>query len=162
MARFRLDPKVLLGLEGAFGKQDLVFYGEAAVLGLKDYRKYYADIKRRIPVMIGFNIPAFGLLDKFAFEAEYYASKNMLDYGKAETSYSWVPRTDPNADNARDDLKWSLYFSKVVQGHIRISGQVANDHLRMFGPPDIGFTSYAETLTTPKDWYWMLKSTYFF
>lgn len=162
MARFRLDPKALLGMEDAFGKQDLVLYGEVGVLGLKDYRKYYSDIKRRMPVMIGVNLPAFGFLDKFAFEAEYYASKNMLDYGKAETSYSWVPRTVPDVDNARDDWKWSLYFSKVVQGHIRLSGQVANDHLRMFGPPDIGFTSYAETLTTPKDWYWMLKSTYFF
>jgi hypothetical protein len=162
MGRFRVDPKQLLGLGDTFGKQDLVLYGEVGVLGTTNYRKYYDDIKRRMPVMMGINIPAFGWLDKFAFEAEYYASKNMLDYGKAETSYSWVPRTAPDVDNARDDWKWSLYFSKIVQGHLRISGQVANDHLRMFGPPDIGFISYAETLTTPKDWYWMLKTTYFF
>jgi hypothetical protein len=162
MGRFRFDPKALLGLEGTWGKQDLVLYGEVGVLGLKNYKKYYSDITRRMPMMIGFNIPAMGFLDKFALEVEYYGSKNMLDYGKAETSYSWVPRTEASVDNARDDIKWSLYLSKVVIGHIRLSGQVANDHLRMFGPPDIGFTSYAETLTTPKDWYWMLKSTYFF
>jgi hypothetical protein len=162
MGRFRFDPKALLGLGGAWGKQDFVLYGEVGVLGLQDYKKYYDDIKRRMPMMLGFNIPAMGWLDKLAVEVEYYGSKNMLDYGKAETSYSWVPRTEASVDNARDDIKWSLYLSKILLGHLRVSGQVANDHLRMFGPPDIGFTSYAETLTTPKDWYWMLKSTYFF
>lgn len=161
MGRFRLDFKPLLGLSG-LGKQDLVLYGEAAVLGLKDYPKYYADIKRRIPVMLGFNLPAFGWLDKFDVEVEYYASKNMADYGKAESDYSWVPRPDPGLDNSRDDWKWSVYFSKVLMGHLRLSGQVANDHLRLFGPPDIGFMSYAETLSGPADWYAMLKASWFF
>ncbi|MDB5104734.1 MAG: hypothetical protein JWP91_2423 [Fibrobacteres bacterium] len=162
MGRFRFDPKAFMGDNDLFGKQDLVVYGEVGVLGTKDYRKYYDDIKRRIPVMMGLNLPAFGRLDKFALEVEYYASKNMSDYGKAEADYSWVPRVAPGVDNAKDDLKWSLYFSRVMMGHFRLSGQVANDHLRMFGPPDIGFTSYAETSTTLKDWYWMLKTTYFF
>lgn len=161
MGRFRLDPKLLFGMDG-MGKQDLVVYGEVALLGTRNRPKYYDNALRRMPVMLGVNLPAWGWLDKFALEVEYYASKNMADYGKMETSYSWVPRTDPTVDNGRDDWKWALYFSKVVKGHLRLSGQVANDHLRMFGPPDIGFTSYAETLTTPKDWYWMLKSTYFF
>jgi len=162
MGRFRLDPKVLFGWDASFGKQDLVLYGEAGVLGLKDYPKYYHDIKRRMPVMMGFNLPAFGWLDKFSLEVEYYASKNFADYGKAESDYSWVPRPVSDVNNARDDWKWSLYFSKVLLGHLRLSGQVADDHLRMFGPPDIGFMSYAETLNTPKDWYWMFKSTFFF
>jgi hypothetical protein len=161
MGRFRLDLKPLMGLDG-LGKQDLILYGELGVLGLDDYPKYYPDIKRRMPLMLGFNLPAFGWLDKFDLEVEYFASKNMADYGKAESDYSWVPRVSTEVDNARDDWKWSVYFSKAVLGHLRLSGQVANDHLRMFGPPDIGFMSYAETLTTPKDWYWMLKSTYFF
>lgn len=162
MARFRWDPKSLFGLEGVWGKQDLVLYGEIGVLGTKDYPKYYSDIKRRMPVMVGFNLPTFGYLDKLGLEVEYYASKNFADYGKATTSYSWVPRVVQQADKARDDWKWSLYFSKVTFGHLRFSGQVANDHLRMFGPPDIGLISYAEALTTPKDWYWIIKSTYFF
>lgn len=167
MGRFRMDPKALFGLDAPFGKQDLVVYAELGVLGTKDYRKYYDDIRRRMPVMLGFNLPAFGLLDKLSFEVEYYASKNLPDYGKNETSYSWVPRTatDQNGsplDNGRDDWKWALYFSKVMLGNIRLSGQVANDHLRMFGPPDIGLASYSEILSTPKDWYWMLKTTYFF
>jgi hypothetical protein len=167
MGRFRLDPKALFGISGPFGKQDLVIYSEVGVFGTKDYKKYYDDILRRMPVMVGLNLPAFGWLDKFSLEVEYYASKNLPDYGKNETSYSWVPRTAYDAkgiplDNGRDDLKWALYFSKVVLGNVRFSGQVANDHLRMFGPPDIGLASYSEILTTSKDWYWMLKTTVFF
>lgn len=162
MGRFRWDPKATFGVEGPYGKQDFILYGELGVLGTKDYKKYYADIKRRIPVMLGLNLPAFGYLDRLALEVEYYASKNFADYGKAEQVYSWVPRAVPDADKGADDFKWSLYFTKVVAGHLRLSGQVANDHLRMFGPPDIGFMAYAEALTTPKDWYWMLKTTYFF
>ena len=166
MGRFRFDPKPLFGWDG-MGKQDLVLYGELGVFGLKNYRKYYNDIKRRMPVMIGLNLPAMGWLDKCSIELEYYASKNYSDYGKGEVYSSWVPRTayDENnvsVDNSRDDIKWAFYFSKAVLGHLRLSGQVANDHLRMFGPPEIGYLTYAEALTTPKDWYWMFKSTYFF
>jgi hypothetical protein len=167
MGRFRLDPKALFGLGGSLGKQDLVVYGELGVLGTKDYRKYYDDIKRRMPVMVGFNLPAYGWLDKLSLEVEYYASKNLPDYGKNETSYSWVPRTAYDEkgmplDNGRDDWKWSLYFSKVAFGNLRFSGQVANDHLRLIGPPDIGLASYAEVLSTPRDWYWMFRTTCFF
>jgi hypothetical protein len=163
MGRFRVDPKAFFGDAGPFGSQDLVIYAEAAVLGLRNHRKYYPDIARRIPVMVGLNLPAFGWLDKLSLEVEYFANPNFHDYGKTETSYSWVPRNVGNTvDTRRDDWKWALYASKVVYGHVRISGQVANDHLRTFGPPDIGYLTYAESLTTPKDWYWMGKITYFF
>ena len=167
MGRFRVDPKLLFGWEEYLGKQDLILYSEIGVLGTKNYRKYYDDIKRRMPFMIGLNLPAFGWLDKLSFEVEYYASKNLPDYGKNETSYSWVPRTAYDKagiplDNGRDDWKWALYFSKTAYEHIRFSGQLANDHLRMFGPPDIGMASYSEILSTSKDWYWMFKTTYFF
>jgi hypothetical protein len=161
MGRFRLDPKLLFGWGAPFGKQDLVLYGEAAVLGFKDYPKYYENLAERIPVMVGLNLPAFGLLDRLALEVEYYGSKNHSDYGKTETYYAWTPRVVP-VNNARDDWKWSLYASRVIAGNLRLSGQVANDHLRTFGAPSLGFTTYAEALTTPRDWYWMLKLTSFF
>jgi len=38
-------------------------YGEFAILGLKDYGTYYPDITRRIPVMVGFNVPCFKMVD---------------------------------------------------------------------------------------------------
>ncbi len=190
MARFRFDPKILLGLKGVgswtWGKNDLVLYGEAAVLGLQDYPRYYPDIWQRMPVTLGFNLPAFGLLDRLALEVEYYGSRNFPDYEKAETSASWVPRqisgdgidssrtityngytynkvrTSSILDYTRNDWKWSLYASRVLMGHLRIAGQVANDHLLIPGPPSAPDPDWEEALTTPKDWYWMLKLAYFF
>lgn len=88
-----------------FGDQDLILYGEAAILGLKDYPDIYTyaavfdtttlkwklrktltktmnydDIIDRIPVMVGFNFPTFKLLDVLSLEAEYYTSKNKNVY----------------------------------------------------------------------------------
>jgi hypothetical protein len=167
MARFRFDPKAAFGLTGlgslAFGKQDLVLYGEAAVIGLKEYPVYYDNIWERMPVVVGLNLPAFGLLDKLCLEVEYYGSKNFPDYEKAETNASWVPRVPgTNPDNGRNDWKWSLYWSRVLMGHLRIAGQVANDHLLLPAPPAASDPDWAEALTTPKDWYWMSKLAYFF
>ncbi len=163
MARFRIDFRTLLGLSAPFGKQDWLFYGEAAILGLTDYPKYYDDIRQRIPVMVGLNLPAFGKLDKFCLEVEWYGSKNYPDYVKAETNASWVPRVPgTGVDNARNDWKWSLYASRVLMGHLRVAAQVANDHLVIPAPPAASDPDWAEALTTPRDWYWMLKLAYFF
>ena len=167
MARFSLDPKKLLGLNGiggrSFGKSDLVLYGEAAVLGLTDYPKYYDDILRRIPVMVGINFPMLGYLDHLSLEVEYYASKNFSDINYTGQSGAWLPLTDFPADIAdkkRDDWKWSVNASKVIFGNLQLSGQVASDHLRPGGSnhnPN-GF----EAMSTPKDWYWTAKLAYFF
>ena len=175
MGRLSVDPKALLGLQGPFGPRDLIFYSEAAVLGLKDYPKYYARIGRRIPVMVGFNLPAFGYLDELSLEAEYYANRNMADYEKELDDNSWVPRpraynevkNDSGAvigtertDTRSDDWKWSLYGYKVIAGHLKVSGQVANDHLRTGG-----FylrRSQSEVFSDTFDWYWTFKVAYFF
>lgn len=167
MGRFRLDPKQWFGWGQPFGAEDLVIYGEAAILGLKDQGKYYNDITRRIPVMLGLNLPAFGFLDNLSLEVEYYGSRNYSDYGKSESYASWLPRVvfDQNGkalENVRDDWKWSLYGSRVIMGHLKLSAQVADDHLRTGGVLATGKATWAEALSTPADWYWMCKLAYFF
>jgi len=163
MARFSLDPKVLWGMTGvgarAWGKRDWVVYGEAALLGLKDYPNYYDDKLRRMPVMLGFNIPTLGFLDDFSVEAEYYASKNSSDNLAAQNG-SWVPVINPAVNNGRDDWKWSLQAGKVLWGNLKLSGQVANDHSRLGGSHDVA--TGVEAYTTPEDWYWTCKLAYFF
>jgi hypothetical protein len=63
MGRFSFDPKKLLSFNNIFGEQDLKIYGEAALLGVKNYGValhspvWYNSILERIPVMIGFNWP---------------------------------------------------------------------------------------------------------
>jgi hypothetical protein len=163
MTRFHADPKLLFGFSSigglALGKGDLILYGEAAILGLKDYPVFYDDMLRRIPVMVGFNFPAFGVLDNLSLEVEYYASKNSSDNLGAQNG-SWVPKVNPGVNYARDDWKWSVNASKVIFGHMSLSGQVANDHLRLGGTHDS--PEGTEALGTPADWYWSCKLAYFF
>jgi hypothetical protein len=165
MARFSADPKALFGLTGlgslAFGKQDLVLYGEAAIIGLKSYDVVYEDILQRIPVMVGLNLPAFGKLDYLSLEVEYYASKNSSDNSYANFGGAWVPRQNDDDVYGRDDWKWSVNAAKSLFGNLQLSAQVANDHLRTGGwhnAPNSG----KEALRTPKDWYWTCKLAYFF
>ncbi len=160
MARLHFDPKIMFGISGPFGKQDLVLYGEAALLGIKNYPKYYSDPWQRIPVMVGFNLPAFGWLDKFSLEVEYYGSQNFNDYNKAQVENSWLPWTRAvTGQVTRNDWKWSLYASRLLMAHLRVAAQVADDHLRTGGAV-LGFATGAEALVTPTDWYWMFKLVY--
>ena len=72
MGRFSIDPKRFFMREiperGFLGKEDLKVYGEAAVLGLDDYPRNvdqsvaYDTLTKRIPVMLGINLPTHPLL----------------------------------------------------------------------------------------------------
>lgn len=204
-AFFRFDPKAFFG-GSSLGRNDLLLYGEVGLIGVKNYKGIYADRRQRMPVMMGFNLPAFGLLDNLSLEVEYYTSPYKNDLTELTTNYSPTPvsnRTnkfrpdtleagtvlstgetltaprivvsqvggktfedvlwdDPYDVTAmhKDDWKWSLHFAKTVMGHIRLSGQVANDHFR---PVGTGTTpTYFSIFSTPSDWYWMGKITYFF
>jgi hypothetical protein len=163
MVRFHVDPKLLLGFsesQSIWGKEDWVIYGEAAVLGLNDYPVYYDNILRRIPVMVGFNIPNMGFLDQLSLEVEYYASKNSSD-NLAASYGSWLPKLIGDESNkARDDWKWSINVAKTVWGQMQISSQVANDHLRLGGTHDT--PKGIPVFSTLEDWYWICKIAYFF
>ena len=72
MARFSIDPKRFFMRDiperGSLGKEDLKVYGEAAILGLDDYSRNvdrsvaYDTLTKRIPVMLGINLPTHPLL----------------------------------------------------------------------------------------------------
>jgi hypothetical protein len=160
MGRFRLDFKALFGAgEGSLGKNDLVLYGEAAVLGVKDYPRFYDKIARRIPVMVGFNLPGFGLFD-WSVEGEYYAAKNSSNNLAAKNGSPIPVQENAKVNNARDDIKWSVNASRMLGGNFILLGQVANDHLRLGGNHDED--TGIEAMRTPDDWYWTTKIAYFF
>ncbi|HLP39932.1 MAG TPA: hypothetical protein VK465_00365 [Fibrobacteria bacterium] len=158
MGRFRIDPKPWFGSPESMGPDELVIYGEAAVLGLKNYDILYDDILRRIPVMVGLNLPTMKLLN-LSVEVEYYASKNSSD-NLPPQSGSWLPALQDNPGTSRDDWKWSVNASKVVLGNFFLGLQVANDHLRLGGTHNTA--TGQEAMRTPKDWYWAFKTAYFF
>lgn len=172
MAQFSLDPKAIFGGDGIFGPEDLKLFGEVALFGLENtqpYKQLYGDYSKRMPVMVGFNIPAFGFLDRLTFEWEVYKAPFRDDLKGFENTTGNVvkpfPLPDPNPNITEDNTKWSLYASKVLQNHIKISAQLANDHFR----PGV-FKGYgdnnppgSQALTiTKKDWYWMTKVAFFF
>jgi len=178
MGRFSLDPKRWFAWEenggasrpGILGREDLKFYGEAALLGWKDYPVFYASKADRIPVMLGFNLPAFGWLDLFAIQVESFRSPYINSTERVATVGMPQPFLPRGADSSysrnayydaagKDDLSWSLLLKKEILPGVTLYSQVARDHLRMvslntwFGPA----LESDENLATSKDWYWMCR-----
>jgi hypothetical protein len=79
---FNFDIKKALGVEGVLGEKDLFFYGEAALIGVKNYGTIYAKRRERMPFMLGFNVPTFGILDFLSIEVERYTARYRADYSK--------------------------------------------------------------------------------
>lgn len=176
MADFAFDPKGLFGLDagaGPFGPEDLKIYGEMAVLGLDRDRAHndlYGPLSQRMPVMLGFNLPAFGFLDVLNVEGEYYGARwaddpTIFEHTRSSRLTPIPKRSALDTNTARDNFKWSIYAAKTLAGHLRISGQAASDHFR----PGI-FTGYGEAappknevpFNSPGEWYWTAKIAYFF
>lgn len=179
MGRATLDIKgIIENLTGAlpmFGTEDLKVYGEAAVLGVKNYPGWYNKLKERVPAMAGINLPAFNLLDVFSIEVERYASPYWNSQEFIWKSGSPVPYTgNPAGSNynswsdslAKTDntIKWSMYASKKIGAWLRLSGQIACDHTPRnwytAAPPS--FVKYTEMVPRTKDWYFMLRTSFYF
>lgn len=151
MARACIDPKEFLpvDLKNMLGTEDLKIYSEATILGLKNYpgsldsvsdennikhpATIYNDIKKRIPIMFGFNIPTFKILDVFSMEFEWFGSTDPNDM--TQVVRDGVPSSVRSSmigyeDSTSDNWKWSIYAKKTLVKHFSITAQVANDHLR--------------------------------
>ncbi len=168
MATAALDPKLLVKSGLPFGSEDLKLYGEVGLIGLEDgkaYRYYFGDYLHRMPVMEGFNIPAFNLLDCLSLEVEWYGAPFEDDLsGYTLTNYSAIPlNSDGNRDS--DKWKWSLHAEKAIQKHVMITLQAAKDHYRpgiYTGPGDNPPPKLEAILVAPRDWYLSAKLSYFF
>jgi hypothetical protein len=79
MATVSLDLKALFGGVESLSRDDLRLYAEAGVIGVTNYGKTYGKIAERIPVMVGFNLPTWKLVDHFSIEVEYYGAKYRND-----------------------------------------------------------------------------------
>jgi hypothetical protein len=171
-ARITLDPIWFLRPSLLFGKEECKLYGEGAILGLKNYPGWYDDIKERMPVMFGWNLPTFRLLDVLSVEGEYNPSRywnspywvwvarspvpftgNIRESNLA----TWVPKND-------DHWKWSVYASRRVNKMLRFSAQIASDHLSEMiytGPPPSPM-GYREVVPRSRDWYYLLRAMIYF
>jgi hypothetical protein len=179
MGRMAFDPKPLLGdFAGMLGPNDLRLYSEIAVIGLKDYPKYYNELWRRVPLMVGFNLPAFKVLDVLALEYEYYRNRypnnpirvmttqNLplpIAYDGTMTAELTVDQPGGNDVNYNkdDDQKWSVYASRRVAGCFTLIAQAANDHMRILRH-GLKIKDYEESLRKPWNWHYRFKVAYGF
>ncbi|MGA2508207.1 MAG: hypothetical protein ABSF80_12105 [Chitinispirillaceae bacterium] len=178
MARGTLDPQSFFP-NTIFGKEDLKVYGELAVLGVKNYPASldsvvrYDDILTRMPIMFGFNFPAFKVLDVLSLQGEWFYSRYPDDMNPLVFDNQPIPFTsfnggdiplkglyNPNAYKG-NIWKWSVYGKKTLAGHFQITFQCARDHLRWYRM-DFSTQDYNEALRTNKDWYGTVKVGYVF
>lgn len=176
MAYASFDPKALLEIVGPFGPEDLKLYGEVALFGLNNdaaHKAVYGDYLHRMPMMVGFNLPAFNVLDYLSLEVEWYGAPFPDDFATFNHTRANIPSpfpTDYTSQNRdlnvkEDNWKWALGGAKMIQNRIRISGQVANDHFR----PGV-FSGYGDNyppgseslLKSSKDWAGTVKVAVFF
>jgi hypothetical protein len=63
-----------------------------------------------------------------------------------------------------DNWKWALYLEKTVHRHVIFTAQIANDHFRPRPAATVldEWGGMAEAFTSPKDWYFMFRTSYFF
>jgi hypothetical protein len=177
MARAAIDFKRLFR-SSLFGKNDLRLYGEAAVLGTKNYPYNitatgtrggicYDSIMERIPIMGGFVFPTFKLLDALSLEVEYFKSPYPNDIGVMVVHGMPIPGqiSEGGATDYRsmriyknDNLKWSVYATKTFSRYYSATAQVASDHLRPLAVNDEN-VDFEEALHATNHWYYMVKLT---
>jgi hypothetical protein len=186
MGRLCFDPKAVLNLmgigSGFFGNEDLKLYGEALVLGLENYPANdsfditgsrhlgyntwgYDSLKKKIPVIFGFNVPTLKILDVLSTEFEWYGCPYPNSYANRLGAgiHQGYPVPDdnnkrPGIDYAKiDSWKWSVYAKKTfLNDRLGCVLQVARDHIRNTSLINEAY-SYEEALSKPDQWYWMAK-----
>jgi hypothetical protein len=170
MARASLNLQALIQ-STLLGPEDLKFYAEAAVLGVKDYPYYYEGVIHRIPIMAGVNLPTFKLMDMLSFEVEYqntqFAENVAISYENGlpipqvrkdaiGTYQDAVAKYDKDA-NGSQDLKWSFYGKKSVIPGLTLYAQAASDHMR-----GIQYTKVFQSDLVTKSWNYDKHAVWYF
>jgi hypothetical protein len=174
MGRLTLDLKQIFGNSDVFGKEDMKLYSEGAILGLINYPvsmdgfTRYDNILQRIPIMAGFNLPVFNLLDVLSVEVEYFTNPYVNSTNSIRFDNEPVPLSGfKNEKSSKymnlhdDDLKWSVYAKRTFAGNFYIMGQAASDHIRWYR---YNYTNMdgQEALRKISDWYYTFKFGYSF
>jgi hypothetical protein len=165
MARFSLDFKPILG-----DQIDLKLYGEWAMLGVQNFPVFYEKPMDRMPIMMGLNIPTWGILDLLNIEAEYWknpylnstymvAYKGLATPNLADNAYSNIGLLT-SADLVNDDnLKWSISGKKSFGKAFSITAKASKDHLQVMQFHSNSFDkSYGDVMSGVNSWYYVLRA----
>ena len=145
---------------------DFRLYYEIALLGVENYGKYYNDPLKRMPIMFGFNVPTFRLMDQLTAEFEYF-NTDYLNNPYNQEYYFWpIPVETPSPYDTElpfnwSKWKWAVYAKKNLNSWLYISALVGRDHF-FFTYPSKVLTTYAhellgENLPGDDHWQWILR-----
>jgi hypothetical protein len=149
------------------GDDGLKLYGEAALLGVKDYPVYYAKKMERLPVMVGLNFPTFNFFDILAVEMEYRkwgflnSTGQLVDNNQPywDVTVAHVQdgtMTDEEKKIIKDqDIKWTIYAKKRIAEGISIYAQAASDWARGIDQNNV-LTKLSIT-QKPSQWYYLFR-----
>jgi hypothetical protein len=169
MGRLTLDLKQLFPGSTIFGTHDLKLYSEAAILGLINYpmsvdsMTQYDTLWQRIPVMVGFNLPTFKLIDILSLEVEWFGNPYTNSLNSIRFENQPVPLSSQAGekdklylDNHGDDWKWSAYGRKTFMNNFNITVQAARDHFH-WSRLDYKTEDAKDALRKNDEWYYTLK-----
>jgi hypothetical protein len=176
MLRGSFAPQQLIPVLDVLGKDALKMYFEAAVTALpvKTYPDsahpdLYGKLSRFMPVVGGFNLPTFDLLDVLSVEVEYFPSQIPNSYAAQISENVPLPSVgaiidppnahgyDPNLYKERT-IGWAFFASKELVKGFSLVGQVAYDHMRVQNTN--GLETYNEVMTKKGDWAWQAKAKF--
>jgi len=116
--------------------------------------------------MVGFNVPAFKILDVLACEVEYFPSVLPNDWYSILYNQSPMPyflggyNSYKESDYNKGAWRWSIYAKKMVVQGFSVTGEAAFDHIRT--TKINGSTEFYEAMTQAGHWHWNLKFGYSF
>ena len=154
MGRVALNLGSLLP-EDIRGPEDLRFFAEVALLGVKDYPLFYEKKSERMPIMFGATLPTAKLLDALTIQGELYKSP-YSDGSKFIQQSVPIWETSKQDSIHSDDFKWSIVARKSVNKLINVHMQAACDHFRL---TDGKFSASSIPLTASwkHDWYYLAR-----
>jgi hypothetical protein len=137
--------------------KDLILYFEGILLGTENRPFYYKKQADRMVYTLGFNFPTFHILDLLSFEWEYCSNPYANDVSNAVRLLTPIPNPSGVEFNG-DNVKWTVYAQKMIYPGFSITGQVANDHLRLVDY--FGHTNDVALMPYRKNWYWAVQLGY--
>jgi hypothetical protein len=108
-------------------------------------------------------------LDLLSVETEWFGNQypndmNQIVFDNLPTALSSMAEEQVGTtylNNHQDDIKWSLYGRKTFLGHLNVSFQFANDHMRWYHL-DYSQSEWREALRDSDNWYYTIKFGYTF
>ncbi|MBN1309238.1 MAG: hypothetical protein JXA18_15040 [Chitinispirillaceae bacterium] len=172
--RAAFDPKEFLPFKHIFGKNDLRFYSEVCLNGLKNYpvdssnTNYpgYDSLYKRTLILLGLNLPAFTFLDVVSIEFEYWPNDFANSYwgaypiggGYKQNPNPWRYGSRGTHTEPYGPWHWSVYMKKTVFNHFKFILQFSRDHTIL--ETSLTGTSNGdpqEAMDGLGNWMWMSK-----